>query len=113
MPFVNTKTTEHLSDEKKSALTKELCSITSDCLGKGENWVMIGFEDNVYLSYQGNTTGVAYVEIKTFGTPVAAECKQMTTKLCALFERELGIPSDHIYVAYFPTDHWGWNGSNF
>lgn len=113
MPFINTKTTVSLSNAKKEALTAGIGQITRECLGKGENWIMTGFEDNASLSFQGSTTGVAYVEVKTFGTPSAAGTRQMTAKLCALLEGELSIPADHIYVAYFPTDNWGWNGSNF
>ena len=113
MPFINTKTTVTLSNSKRDALTAEICSITRDCLGKGENWVMTGYEDNASLSFQGSTSNAAYVEVKTFGSPSAAGTAQMTAKLCALLERELSIPSDRIYVAYFPTDSWGWNGNNF
>lgn len=112
MPFINTKTSVALSSAKKEALTAEIGQITRECLGKGENWIMTGYEDNASLSFQGSTQA-AYVEVKTFGTPSSAGTSQMTSKLCALLERELGIPADHIYVAYFPTDNWGWNGSNF
>ena len=83
MPFINTKTTVSLSKSKKDSLTAEICRITRECLGKGENWVMTGFEDNASLFFQGDSAAVA------------------------------SIPADHIYVAYFPTDNWGWNGSNF
>lgn len=113
MPFINTKTTVTLSNEKKKALTAEICHITRECLGKGENWVMTGYEENSSLAFQGHTTDLAYVEVKTFGTPSSAGTSQMTARLCSLFERELSIPADHIYVAYFATDNWGWNGSNF
>lgn len=113
MPFINTKTTAALDSSKKAALTTEISSITRECLGKGDNWVMIGFEDNASLSFQGSTADIAYVEVKTFGTPSAAGASQMTAKLSALLERELSISADHIYIAYFPTDKWGWNGSNF
>ena len=34
-------------------------------------------------------------------------------ELIHLLSGELSIPADHIYVAYFPTDNWGWNGNNF
>lgn len=113
MPFINTKTTVAISNSKKDALTAELCTITRECLGKGENWVMTGYEDRAYLSFQGNNENIAYVEVKTYGTPSSAGTSQMTAKICALLERELSIPADHIYVAYFPTNEWGWNGSNF
>ena len=46
MPFINMKTTATLDIAKKDALSKEFCIITRDCLGKGENWVMTGFEGN-------------------------------------------------------------------
>lgn len=37
MPFINMKTTATLDIAKKDALSKALCTITRDCLGKGEN----------------------------------------------------------------------------
>ena len=112
MPFINTKTTATLSNSKKDTLTAEITNITRECLGKGENWIMTGYEDNASLSFQKSTADIAYVEVKTFGTPSPAGASQMTAKLSALFERELSITPDRIYVAYFPTDKWGWNGSN-
>lgn len=113
MPFINTKTTVTLSNAKKDALTAELCRITRECLGKGDNWIMTGYEDNASLSFQGSASNIAYVEVKTFGTPSAAGTSQMTAKICSLLERELSLPASRIYVAYFPTDNWGWNGNNF
>ncbi len=50
MPFINTKTTVSLSDAGKDTLTAALGRITRECLGKGENWVMTGYEDNADLS---------------------------------------------------------------
>ena len=60
MPFINTKTTVSLSKSKKDSLTAEICRITRECLGKGENWVMTGFEDNASLFFQGDSAAVAY-----------------------------------------------------
>ena len=37
--------------------------------------------------------------------PLSMQLKQL--------EEELGIPKKRIYVAYFPTEDWGWNDSNF
>ena len=112
MPFINTKTTVTLSNSKKDALTTEISNITRECLGKGENWIMTGYEDNASLSFRKSTEDIAYVEVKTFGTPSPAGASQMTAKLSSLFERELSISPDRIYIAYFPTDKWGWNGNN-
>ena len=60
MPFINMKTTATLDIAKKDALSKELCIITRDCLGKGENWVMTGFEGNASLCFLGSTKDIAY-----------------------------------------------------
>ena len=69
MPFINMKTTATLDIAKKDALSKELCIITRDCLGKGENWVMTGFEGNASLCFLGSTKDIAYVEVKCYGYP--------------------------------------------
>jgi len=37
----------------------------------------------------------------------------MTAFICDLYERELGIPKDAIYVTYHGVYNWGWNGTNF
>ena len=112
MPFINTKTTATLSKTQKDTLTAKISNIASECLGKGENWIMIGYEDNASLSFQKSTEDIAYVEVKTFGTPSSTGASQMTAKLSSLFESELSISPNRVYVAYFPTDKWGWNGNN-
>ena len=65
MPFINTRTTVALSDAKKETLTAEIGRITSECLGKGENWIMTGYEDNASLFFQGSAADIAYVEVRT------------------------------------------------
>ncbi len=114
MPFINTKTTVSLDKTKRDSLTAALGKITSSCLNKGETWIMTGYEDNASLYFQGNQNGdTAYVEVKLFGTPSASGCAAMTKEVCALYEKELGIPAERIYVSYYPTENWGWNGNNF
>lgn len=114
MPFIHTQTTVTLDKAKRDSLTASLNAITSSCLGKGENWIMTGYTDNAELYFQGNQDGdTAYVEVKLFGTPAPAATDKMTAKICALYEKELGISPNRIYVSYYPTSNWGWNGSNF
>lgn len=114
MPFIHTQTTVTLDKAKCDSLTVSLNAIVSSCLGKGENWIMTGYTDKANLYFQGNQNGdTAYVEVKLFGTPDAAACDRMTGEVCSLFERELGIDQNRIYVSYYPTENWGWNGSDF
>ena len=113
MPFIQVKTTELLSAEQKEQLTQELCAITKECLGKGENWIMTGVEDAVRLSFQGSTEKIAYVEVKCYGKPTASGADTMTNRVGTLLEERFGIPADRVYVSYWGTDMWGWNGNNF
>lgn len=114
MPFIHTQTTVPLDKAKCDSLTASLNAITSSCLGKGENWIMTGYTDNANLYFQGNQNGdTAYVEVKLFGSPDPNACDKMTGEVCRLYEKELGIPKNRIYVSYYPTGNWGWNGSNF
>lgn len=112
MPFINVKTTKALDDAKKATLNTELCRITKESLGKGEQWVMTGYEDNVNLAFQGSTEDIVYVEVKAYGTPSAAGADKMTAGVCQLVEKELGIPASRTYVSYWGTNQWGWNGGN-
>ena len=36
-----------------------------------------------------------------------------TGKICDAFHKVLGISPDRVYVKYYATSNWGWNGSNF
>lgn len=113
MPFISTKTTCPLSQEKREVLSGKLEAIAEKCLGKGASWVMTGYEDNCSLHFRGSFSDCAYVEVKLFGQPQAAACDACTREICALFERELDIQPDRVYVSYYPTGQWGWNGGNF
>ncbi|OUQ19369.1 hypothetical protein B5E84_06275 [Lachnoclostridium sp. An14] len=114
MPFINTKITKTLDREEKDQLTAAINQITSECLGKGENWIMSGWEDGCDLYFKGKQDGaIVYVEVKLFGTPRPEACERMTKQVCDLFKEKLDIPADRVYVSYFATDRWGWNGGNF
>ena len=113
MPFIQVKTTAAFDSAKKETLSNELCKITKECLGKGEKWIMTAYEENASMSFQGSTSDIAYVEVKCYGNPSPVGTDKMTTQVCSLIEKELAIPSNRVYVAYFGTDMWGWNGGNF
>ena len=37
----------------------------------------------------------------------------MTKEISNIINEVLGIDVSNIYVSYYPTDKWGWNGNNF
>lgn len=114
MPFINSKVTVKMSDDKKETVKKRLGEAISMIPGKSENWLMVGFEDGYDLYFQGNKDGEsAFVEVKVYGSAPGSVYDKMTSVICSILDEELSIPKNRIYVKYEEVKNWGWNGSNF
>ena len=114
MPFIDTKLNIRLSKEKEEILRAKLGEAISVFAGKSEYWLMLNFTDNCRMWFRGyQSFPIAMVEIKLFGGADEETCSRMTATVCKLFEEELEISPDHVYVKYEFTDRWGWNGENF
>jgi phenylpyruvate tautomerase PptA (4-oxalocrotonate tautomerase family) len=113
MPFVNVKTSDPIAPAQVEELSAELRYIVHDCLGKDEGWVMTGFEPSSCLRFRGRADHLAHVEVRVMGVPDPAATERMTARVTELLGRMLGIAPDGVYVTYFSTDLWGWNGTNF
>ncbi len=48
-----------------------------------------------------------------FGTFSDETADKFTEAVCGLYESELQINKDHVYVKYEEVGKWGWNGKNF
>ena len=113
MPFIDSKVTVSLTEEKKETIKQKLGKAVS-LLHKGESYLMVGFQDNytLYLGGKKLERG-AYVEVSLFGRASASDYSRMTGEICNILSEELSIPADHVYVTYHGLSDWGWNGSNF
>lgn len=113
MPMIKVETTVSLPKEKRDVLKAELGKAIS-IMGKPESYLMINLVDQQDLYFGGNKLDKgAYVEIKALGSVNGVKSNSMTAKVCEILESQLGIPGDAVYVSYFGTANWGWNGSNF
>lgn len=113
MPFIDSKITGPVVPEKKERVKAELGKAIST-LHKTETYLMVGIEDNYDLWFAGKKLERgAYVAVSLFGHASSDDYDRMTAKICEIYERELGIPGNSIYVTYHPVADWGWNGSNF
>ncbi|MBR6229781.1 MAG: hypothetical protein IKQ97_08595 [Eubacterium sp.] len=113
MPFIDSKITVSVSREKRDAIKAKLGQAIS-VLGKGEGFLMVGFEDNYDLYFGGNHVEKgAYVAISLFGSASPDSYSKMSGEVCRILEEELGIPGDRVYVTYREVSDWGWNGRNF
>lgn len=113
MPFIDSKITVAVSEEKKNVLKAKLGKAVS-ILGKSERYLMVGFADQYDLFMAGEKLDKgAFVSVSLFGNSSPASYDKMTGAICEILEEELGIPGEHIYVTYRGVSDWGWNGSNF
>ena len=113
MPFIDSKITLKVSEEKKEAIKSQLGKEIS-LIGKPESFLMVGFEDEYCLYMAGNKLEKgAYVAVRLFGNASSEAYDKLTGAICKIFEEELEIPANNVYVSYVGTKDWGWNGGNF
>lgn len=113
MPFINTKVTTEITKEKEEILKAELGKAIT-LIGKGEAYLMLGFEGNCRLWLGGkNDTDMAFVEVSLLGHTTKDKAEKLTSAICDIMEAELGIKGDKVYVKYSETDLWGYNGFMF
>lgn len=114
MPYINSTVTIELSKEKKDIIKTKLGGIITEIPGKSEEWLMIGFNDNKDLYFKGELQNkAAFIEVKVFGA-VEKKYKEIVSKhISNLFETELGISKDKIYIIFQEIEDWAWNGDMF
>ncbi len=113
MPMIQSKITGAVSPEKRDILKAELGQAIS-IMNKPESYLMLSIEDNQDLYFAGRRLDKgAYVEVKVLGTVNTDSSNRMTAKICEIFKSVLGIPGDSIYVSYWGTPNWGYDGGNF
>lgn len=113
MPFIDSKITGSVTQDRREAVKSELGKAIS-ILNKSEKFLMIGMEDHydLYMAGEKMEKG-AYVSVSLFGNASSEAYDKMTAAICEIYERELGIPADCVYVTYHGVNDWGWNGKNF
>ena len=113
MPMIEAKVTMKLPQEKRDVLKAEFGKAVS-VIGKPESYLMVNLVDGQDLYFGGSKLEKgAYVEVKVLGSVDGAASAKMTARLCEVLQKELAIPGDAVYVSYWGTSNWGWNGSNF
>lgn len=114
MPFINSKISVKVTKEKEQIVKEKLGKAIELIPGKTEEWLMVGFEDNYKLYFKGETLEKgAFVDVKIFGKASKQSYDNLTKAICDIFNEELTIPADKIYITYKEVETWGWNNRNF
>lgn len=113
MPFINVKTNTSLSADKKQDIKSALGRAITAIPGKSEGWLMVGIEADYDLWFKGSDAPAAMVEVSVFGSASPSAYDNLTGQITDIVTSAAGVPADRVYVKYFETPNWGWNGSNF
>lgn len=114
MPYINSRLTVKLSEEQEKNLKKQMGEIITVIPGKSEEWLMVSFDDNKTIYFRGKKMEkAAFIEVKIFGTTETQYKNEVTDLICSLYERELNIPKDSIYITFSEVSDWGFNGEMF
>lgn len=114
MPFINSRVSVSMSDAQRETVKAKLGQAISLIPGKSESWLMVELADQCDLYFQGNNSQpTAFIEVKVFGSIPGNSLDKLTGEICNIYETELQIPQNRIYVKYEEVTKWGWNGSNF
>ncbi|MBQ7386679.1 MAG: hypothetical protein IJW03_00780, partial [Clostridia bacterium] len=108
MPYIETKTNVTLTDAQKVTLKERLAEAITLIPGKTEEWLMLGFEDGMTMSFRGDISSpCAMVEVDIFGSASVSAYDAMTEAVCDILSEVAKISPDRIYVKYRECDRWG------
>ncbi len=114
MPYLKIQTNLPLTKRAQRAVLKEASTLVSEELGKPEEYVMLALQPDTPMLFSGTDDPVAFLELKSIGLQ-GRQTKRLSSTLCGLVERHLGIPKERIYVKFIDVARgmWGWKGDTF
>ena len=112
MPYIQVQTNQTISAENAIAIKTQLGTAITAIPGKSESWLMVGLEGDCQLYFKGTDAPAAMVSVRIYGTASDNALNTLTSHITGILTDTLAIPSDRIYVSFWGTEHWGWNGSN-
>ena len=114
MPYIGTVTTKNITEEKREKLKSLLGEAIELIPGKSERYLMLSFNDNIKMYFAGSDSAdTAFIEVKIFGSAKKEDYDALTKRITEIYESELSIQPDRIYIKYEECYNWGWNGANF
>lgn len=92
------------------AASKELAEAT----GKPETYMMVVVDQAAICMDRAEGPAV-YADLRAIGGLTGGVPREVTKRLCALFESRLGVPPGRVYITFTDVQAplWGWNGKTF
>jgi len=112
MPLLEITTNTNI--ENTPAFAEKASALTAEILGKPESYVMVKIQSEQTLMFAGTDEPAAHIKLKSLGLP-ENNTAELSTKLCAFINAELGIHNARIYIEFASPDRhmWGWDSKTF
>jgi phenylpyruvate tautomerase PptA (4-oxalocrotonate tautomerase family) len=111
MPYIDVTISKSLTDPEKDRLKTNLGGLISIIPGKREAVLMIGIHDGTTMYFSGEKKPLtAFLEIKLFKEATMEPKSELAKKIFELFERDLGVARDDLFLTFSEYDSWGSRG---
>jgi phenylpyruvate tautomerase PptA (4-oxalocrotonate tautomerase family) len=114
MPTLIIKTNAPLESTATESLLKRASARVAKLLGKPERYVMVILEPTPAMCFGGDTSPLAFLELKSLGLP-EDQTPTLSAALCELLDETLAIPSNRVYIEFAspPRHLFGFDGKTF
>lgn len=114
MPYLKLNTNISINEDQTPQLLRQLSQLIASETGKPERYVMAEVAEKKPMIFAGAADPLAFLECKSIGLS-GRQAKSLSSSLCQLLNKQLGIPPDRVYIEFSscPAEYWGWNGSTF
>ena len=112
MPMINLTTSAAIDAPAAEKLKAGLGRAIPLLPGKSESLLMISLRGNTPMYFHGEALDLAFVEVNCFGHLPSAAYEKLTGAVTELLGDVLAIKPENVFIKYFETDNWGWNGRN-
>lgn len=114
MPYIELNVNKTVEKKLKETIKSTLGKLIEKLPGKSENWLMVNINDNSSLYFKGSIEGAIMIKVLVYGSEYSSTIlNNFTNEITNYLSKELNITPQRIYVSYFFTNNWGFNGSNF
>ena len=110
MPLMSIATSAKIRN--KEDLLEKSSQLISELTDKSKKFIMVKLNDCLNIYFADDHSPSCFVEIKSIGS---IEPNIMASKITKFLSKEIGIPSDRIYINFndVSASMWAWNGSTF
>lgn len=114
MPTLIVKTNASIAPDTVEPMIKRVSARVAELLGKPERYVMVILEPTPTMCFGGDTSPLAFLELKSLGLP-EERTPELSAALCSLLQDTLGIAPDRVYIEFAspPRHLFGFDSRTF